>query len=136
MDIKTLITVPIAVGELIDKITILEVKVKRLNNPEQVEAARTELLTLRKIKDENLAPSAELISLHDHLKTTNDFLWDLEDEIRRSLNGVGGSHSRAIGLIAAIHRKNDERARFKKQLNELYNSQIVEVKKYAHQDEV
>jgi len=134
MEVKTLINVPVAVGELIDKITILEVKNKRLTNPEQLEAVAKEMGELKQVAFQQLQPNEEFVQLYDQLMQVNDFLWELEDEIRHSVHK--GSHSKAIALITRIHRKNDERARIKKRLNQITNSSIVEVKKYATQDEV
>lgn len=134
MNIKTLITVPISVGELFDKITILQIKDRRLSNPEQLEAVRQELSELTQIAF-LLQADDEAVRLFEYLKSVNEMLWETEDEIRTSLHR-GGHQLRCVGLIGIIHRKNDERARIKKAINELFKSQIVEVKKYATQDEV
>ena len=136
MEIKTLVTVPIAVGDLFDKITILQVKEKRLANPDQVEVVKHELIALTQIAAAEVKPTPLVTGLIDQLRTVNDFLWDLEDEIRDAMNSSEVGHSRVAGLVGTIHRNNDRRARIKRRLNELTGSQIVEVKKYATQDEV
>lgn len=137
MNIETLVTVPVPVGELMDKITILEVKADKLDNPEQLEAANRELKELNAVAWKKIEqPTPEFVKLFAQLKGINAFLWDLEDEIRNALSGAGSSHARAIGLIGAIHRKNDERARVKKRMNQITNSTLVEVKRYATQEEV
>ena len=76
------VAVETAPGELIDKITILEIKAERMGDPEKVRNVRTELDTLCRARDRTILPSDALASLTAELRSVNEALWDVEDEIR------------------------------------------------------
>jgi hypothetical protein len=121
---------PIAVGELIDKITILEIKSERLGDPTKLQNVRSELELLQRRRDDAIETSDILSALAGKLKEVNIRIWELEDAIRdcerRKDFGDG-----FVKTARAIYRTNDERASLKRQINELTGSEIIEEKSYA-----
>src|SRR5215470_10235287 len=110
------IEVPISAGELIDKITILEVKAERLIDRGKVGNVRAELDLLRTRRDRAIAESAELARLTAELKGVNSRLWDLEDAIRESERQINFGPN-FIAVARSIYRTNDVRAALKRQIN-------------------
>jgi hypothetical protein len=127
---STEIKVPISPGELIDKITILEIKRERLTDPARRVNVDTDLASLVAARDRALRPSARLASLTAELKTVNLALWDVEDEIRRC-EQAGDFGSRFIELARAVYHQNDRRSAIKRVMNELVGSARVEEKVYT-----
>jgi 3-methyladenine DNA glycosylase/8-oxoguanine DNA glycosylase len=124
------ILVEIAPGELLDKITILEIKNERMTDQAKVKNVQVELSILSKTRQEAMATSAELTDLEAQLKAVNERLWDIEDEIRvcERQQDFG---PRFISLARAVYHENDRRAAIKKAINQLLHSRIVEEKSYA-----
>ncbi len=125
-----LIAIPGAVGELIDKITILEIKESRVTDALKLRNIRFELALLRKLKLEAGFSGPKLERLEAELKSANEFLWTIEDslrecEIRRQFD------EEFISLARLVYKSNDQRAGLKKQINHLFNSAIIEEKSYA-----
>jgi hypothetical protein len=120
---------PVSWGELIDKITILEIKVHRLRAPGAKAHARTELALLLDVLAAMPAPPAELVALKSELVTVNRRLWDIEDAIRRK-EASRAFDKEFIELARSVYRTNDERSRIKRIINELMQSVIVEEKQY------
>ena len=124
------ISVDVSAGELIDKITILEIKAERLGDPRKLKNVRTELECLAAARDAAVAAAPEIAELTAKLKTVNERLWTIEDDIRdreRAKDfGTG-----FVALAHAIYRTNDERAAIKRRIDELLGSRIVEEKSYA-----
>jgi chromosome segregation ATPase len=120
------ILVPISVGELIDKITILEIKSERIENARQLENIARELAALRAVR---LGEIAELARLAAELKRVNAQLWEIEDAIR-DCDARGDFGATFIELARAIYRLNDERSRIKKAINIASGSRLVEEKSY------
>lgn len=117
-------------GELIDKITILEIKAERIADPGKLANVHRELRSLTATRDEELAPSPELDEFTAELRRINESLWEIEDDIRDcERNGDFGD--RFIELARAVYRTNDRRAAAKRQINELLGSELVEEKDYA-----
>ncbi len=122
--------VPVSWGELVDKKTILEIKVARLHAPEAVANARRELAALAACM-EALAPRPDgLDALEAALRDVNRRLWDIEDAIRRK-EAQQAFDAAFIALARGVYRSNDERARLKRAINLLLRSGIVEEKQYA-----
>jgi enoyl-CoA hydratase/carnithine racemase len=120
--------VPTSWGELIDKITILEIKVERLTGEQARANAAKELGLLREIAGPVLAKS-ETAALAARLKALNESLWEIEDRIR--------DHERAatfdaafIELARSVYRRNDERGAVKRELNLALGSGLIEEKSY------
>ena len=122
------ILVPISIGELIDKIVILEIKSERIKNANQLANIANELGALRAVRLGNV-DRARLDALGAELKRVNAKLWDVEDAIREcDARGDFGDHF--IELARAVYRFNDERARLKKAINVESGSRLVEEKSY------
>ena len=117
----------ISVGELIDKISILEIKLEKISDPEKNNNIKIELDLLesfyKKIKNN------ELDEIKDKLKNTNLKLWHVEDEIRAcEKNKDFGDNF--IELARSVYITNDQRFDLKNSINELFSSEIKEVKSY------
>ena len=123
------ILIPISPGELLDKITILQIKVERIADPVKVANVKTELDMLSKVWSEAVEADAEITALTAELKSVNEALWEIEDDIRdEERNRRFGE--RFIELARAVYVTNDERANAKKKVNLHLNSTIVEEKSY------
>ena len=121
---------PISWGELVDKITILEIKVERLRSAEAVANARRELTLLLDVLTGMADAPAGLAALRSELGVMNRRLWDIEDEIRAK-EALQSFDARFIELARAVYRTNDERSRIKREINALLRSDIVEEKQYT-----
>ena len=118
-------SVPTSVGELYDKISILEIKAQRIEDPEKLAHANKELTLLREIATQFPADKA----LYEELKGVNETLWDIEDAIRiEESNKRFGDEF--IKLARSVYVTNDRRAEIKRQINLASDSEIVEVKSY------
>lgn len=124
------ILVEISPGELLDKITILEIKSERMTDAVQVKNVQLELAILSRTRQESLPASPQLKELETQLKAVNQRLWDIEDEIRMCERQQDFGQ-RFITLARAIYQENDRRAALKKAVNQLLQSRIVEEKSYA-----
>ncbi len=124
------LSVPIGPGELVDKITILEIKSERLAARDKLVNVRAELAALAKARDAAIAPSPALDELTAALKQVNLSLWQIEDEIR-DCERAADFGPRFIALARAVYRTNDERAALKRRINDLLDADIVEEKSYA-----
>ena len=124
------IEIPVAIGELIDKISILEIKIDRFADVIKTRNARTELDLLVGCRDRSIAPSETLSALSSRLKEVNGRIWDLEDAIRdcerRSDFGVA-----FVTVARRIYHANDERAAIKREINLVAGSNLIEEKSYA-----
>jgi hypothetical protein len=123
------IDIPVGAGELVDKITILEIKRQRLRDPRQLANVAAELASLATARQRWVAPSDELTRLTAALKAVNELLWDIEDDIR-DCERAGDFGPKFIGLARSVYRRNDERALLKRQINELLRSSMIEEKSY------
>ena len=122
------VMVPISVGELIDKIVILEIKSERIKNANQLANIANELGALRAVRLGDV-DRARLDALSAELKRVNANLWDVEDSIREC-DARGDFGDNFIELARAVYRFNDERARLKKAINVESGSRLVEEKSY------
>jgi hypothetical protein len=125
-----LIAVNVSIGELIDKITILEIKAEHFEEPDKLRHVRHELQLLQAARDGAVEPSAQLEALTAELKAVNRQLWRIEDAIRLC------EHRKDFGpefveLARSVYRNNDRRCAIKRQMNELAGSALVEEKSYA-----
>jgi hypothetical protein len=123
------ILIPISPGELLDKITILQIKAERITDPVKVTNVQTELNLLSKVWSETVEIDAEINALTAELKSVNEALWKIEDDIRDEERGRRFGE-RFIELARAVYVTNDERANAKKKVNLHLNSTIVEEKSY------
>jgi hypothetical protein len=122
--------VPISWGELIDKITILEIKQEKLRAGGARENAAHELALLRAVVAEAGEALPGLAALRGELSLVNRRLWDTEDAIRRK-EASRTFDAEFIELARAVYRNNDERSRIKRAINELLGSEIIEEKQYV-----
>ncbi|MBF0270004.1 MAG: hypothetical protein HQL44_15580 [Alphaproteobacteria bacterium] len=124
------ILVEIPAGELIDKITILEIKSERISDAQKLSNIRAELQTLAATRDQAMAPSADLSGLSAKLKAVNEKLWVIEDEIR-DCERARDFGAKFVELARAVYVTNDERANLKREINLLLGSRLIEEKSYA-----
>jgi len=123
------ILAPISVGELIDKITILRIKLERIRAaPAQANVER-ELDRLIEIRARASLDLADLAGLEDELFQVNGRLWDVEDELR-ALEQNGNFGKRFIELARSVYRLNDRRSALKRRINTVTDSTIVDEKSY------
>ena len=120
----------ISVGDLVDKITILQIKSERISDATKLANISYELGVLESILERELGGVAELPQLQQALKAVNERLWVLEDDIREC-ERLGDFDDKFVTCARDIYRTNDERAALKKQLNEAAGSSIVEEKSYG-----
>jgi tetratricopeptide (TPR) repeat protein len=124
------VTVELAPGELIDKITILEIKSERIIDPEKLRNVRTELASLTAARDQGLQGSEKLSRLTAELKAVNEALWQIEDEIR-ACERSRDFGPKFIELARSVYQQNDRRSAIKRQINQLLGSHLIEEKAYT-----
>ncbi|WP_367345207.1 DUF6165 family protein [Stenotrophomonas bentonitica] len=125
------ISVPVSFGELLDKISILQIKSERISDPAKLANIRAELSALEKTWMAHPAGARDIAKLRAELKEINEKLWDIEDNIR--LKDQAGEFDAAfVALARSVYLNNDERARIKKDLNSALGSLFVEEKSYKH----
>ena len=123
------IQIPISPGELLDKITILQIKSERISDPTKVANVNTELAMLSQVWQDNVTIDDTIAALTAELKSINEALWDIEDDIRDEERNKRFS-DRFIELARAVYVTNDQRGDAKKKINLHLNSTIVEEKSY------
>lgn len=128
-----MIRIPVSAGELIDKITILEVKTDRISDPEKLANVRRELEALQAERDRLLGGFSELGALTTALRAVNDQLWDIEDG-KRACEARGDFGEGFIDLARQVYKLNDHRADLKRQINLVTGSQIIEEKSHPAYD--
>jgi hypothetical protein len=124
------IKVPISPGELVDKITILEIKSARMTDPAKLANVRSELEMLQDTWKASAYASHDIASQWAALRAINEKLWDIEDDIR-DLERARTFDRQFIQLARAVYVTNDERAAVKRDINTRLGSKIVEEKSYA-----
>jgi len=123
-------TVAISWGELIDKVTILEIKTERLTSKPALENVRRELARLAGIADAAQDLEPKLVPLRGELKRVNETLWQIEDDIRAK-EAARVFDQDFIALARAVYHNNDRRGVLKQQINALLKSDITEEKQYS-----
>lgn len=124
------VAVPLAPGELLDKISILEIKEARIRDEEKLRHVRHELRELGQTSRRQIPQSREVDHLYEQLKDVNEKLWDIEDEIRR-LEHDSRFDERFVELARSVYVNNDHRAALKRQINHLLGSEYIEQKEYV-----
>ena len=124
-----IIHVPVSPGEVLDKITILEIKSERMDDPDKIANVKRELELLQASWREHVDEDETVVRIHAKLKAINEELWEIEDDIRdkeraREFDEV------FIALARSVYVTNDKRANAKKELNVHLGSEIVEEKSY------
>ncbi len=123
------IQIPISPGELLDKITILQIKSERIKDVAKVSNVKVELDLLSKVWQQSVTTDPQVETLTKELKAINEKLWEIEDDIRdEERNKQFGE--RFIELARSVYITNDDRANAKKKVNLHLKSNIVEEKSY------
>ena len=128
-DHKMLLSIPVSVGEIMDKITILEIKAERILDAEKLANVTAELDTLRPLVTHDALNTASIKALVAELKDINEALWDIEDDIREREYAKDFGEA-FIALARAVYVTNDKRAEVKKQINLATGSTLIEEKSY------
>jgi hypothetical protein len=127
------VEVPISVGELVDKVTILEIKSVNIADESKRANVRRELDALASVLEPILLATPALKPLKDELRTINEALWRIEDDIRdRERRRDFGAPF--VALARSVYQTNDRRAATKRKIDELAGSDLVEEKSYAPYD--
>ena len=119
----------ISAGELIDKITILEIKKIKILNQEKLKEIEKELISLNNTMDRSIDDKSKISSFKEQLKDINLKLWDIEDG-KRIAEKNNNFDSKFIELARNVYKFNDERAKIKFKINQLLGSNIKEVKSH------
>ena len=122
------IKISVGVGELIDKITILEIKQSKISKPEKLKNINHELSLLNQERSQ-LGAKSGLAVLEEALKEINLKLWGIEDEIRLC-ESRGQFDEVFIELARSVYITNDKRCEVKSKINELFDSEVIEEKSY------
>ena len=119
----------ISAGELIDKITILEIKKEKISNKEKLVEVNKELISLNKTLEKSINDESKILSFKNDLKNINLKLWDIEDS-KRLAEKNSQFNEKFIELARSVYKFNDERAKIKLAINNALGSNIKEVKSY------
>tara|TARA_Y100000590_G_C15478144_1_gene922910 strand:- start:347 stop:748 length:402 start_codon:yes stop_codon:yes gene_type:complete len=121
----------ISAGELLDKISILEIKLDKIKNENSLKEISKEHKLLKQVQDSNVEITEKVKHLFNEIKLVNIKLWDIEDKIRIcEKNKEFGKEF--IDLARAVYATNDKRSKIKSEINELVGSNIKEVKQYVN----
>jgi hypothetical protein len=123
------ILIPMSPGELLDKITILEIKSERMSDEGKLRNVRLELSLLNETWTASVTADENVSRIHADLKRINEALWEIEDDIRDK-EKAREFDEKFIELARAVYVTNDQRANAKKELNTYLGSDIVEEKSY------
>ena len=124
------IIVEVSVGELLDKISILEIKKEKITDPESIKFIEKEYLILKNQLDKNIKYDEKLDKLFNKLKKINVTLWEIEDE-KRSYEKNSDFGDKFIKVSRDIHFLNDDRSKVKLEINKITGSLIREIKQYT-----
>jgi len=124
------ILVEVSVGELLDKISILEIKQDKIKDPNKLAFINTEHSILKDQLEKNVQSSSQLEQLFNSLKQINAKLWVIEDD-KRQCEKDKDFGEKFIKLSRDVHFLNDDRAKIKLEINNLTGSKIKEIKEYT-----
>ncbi len=119
----------ISVGELVDKLTILEIKLENIANKDSIKIIEKEFLALKKVDLGNI-DKTEYKNLYVELKSVNRKLWDIENE-KRLCEKNSDFGEKFIQISRDVHFMNDKRAKIKSKINKIFSSNIEEIKEYT-----
>ena len=125
------IIVEVSIGELLDKISILEIKQEKIKDPEKLRFISNEHSILKKQLDDNVKSDDKINDLFQSLKDINARLWVIEDD-KRQCEKVKDFGEKFIKLSRDVHFLNDDRAKIKLEINNLTGSKIREIKEYTN----
>lgn len=124
------LVVPVSWGELLDKISILQIKSERMEDGRKKENVGHELALLEEVRDRQLPAGVDLAELLAGLRQANEQLWEIEDQIRVCEKNQQFDQA-FIKLARSVYTTNDRRAALKYRINVLLGSEIIEEKAYA-----
>ena len=124
------IKIDVSPGELIDKITILQIKADKIQDISKLENVNKELELLTKSLHEGVKITNELKLIMDELQQVNETLWVIEDKIRLQ-EASGKFDTDFIELARAVYKENDKRANLKRKINNVLGSELIEEKSYS-----
>jgi hypothetical protein len=125
------ILTPVSPGELLDKLSILEIKTERIFDAEKLKNVKIEYDLLAQLSDAHIKKTDNIRGLYKALKDVNELLWVIEDDIRDCERNKDFSDT-FIQLARQVYITNDKRALLKKEINQLLGSTIVEEKSYQN----
>ena len=125
------ILVEVSVGELLDKISILEIKKEKISDPESIKFIEKEYLILKDQLNKNVKSDKKLEEFFNNLKKTNLKLWSIEND-KRMCEKNSDFGEKFIDLSREIHFLNDNRSKVKLEINKYTGSQIREIKQYTN----
>ena len=123
------VNIPVSLGELLDKISILEIKSKKISNDLKLTNIKKELNGLKKVLEDLNFNFSETNNLYEELYKINLTLWDIEDSIR-ILEKDKNFGNDFINLARSVYITNDKRFQVKNEINKIFNSEYVEEKSY------
>ena len=120
----------ISAGELLDKISILEIKIDKIKDSSNIAEITKEYKILKEVKDSQIESTEKLEKLYIEIKKINLNLWNIEDQIRicEKKKDFGENF---INLARSVYLNNDKRSKIKSEINKLLGSNIKEIKQYA-----
>ena len=124
------ILIEVSVGELLDKISILEIKKDKIKDPEKLEFIKNELSLLREEFKNNVKSDSKIDKMYQSLKIINLRLWTIEDDKRKCEKEKDFTEN-FIKLSRDVHILNDDRAKIKLEINNHTGSKIKEIKEYT-----
>ena len=119
----------ISAGELIDKITILEIKKNKISDENKLKEIDKELSSLNYTMNKSILEKSKILTFKDQLKEINQKLWEIEDS-KRMAEKNNDFGKEFIELARNVYKLNDERARIKLKINEILGSNIKEIKSH------
>ena len=125
-----MVKIPVSVGELVDKLTILEIKRARMSDPIKVRNVATEYALLQAVLEGAVTTSPLVVVLMAQLQHLNQQLWEVEDALRLA-ESEQRFDERFVALARSVYKLNDQRAATKRAINELVGSPLMEEKSYA-----
>ena len=120
----------ISAGELLDKLSILEIKLNKIKNTALLQEIKKDYNIINEAKNKNINSSNEINVLYTDLKKINEQLWEIEDKIRLCEKN-SDFKDKFIQLARDVYLKNDKRAKIKLEINKILGSNIKEVKQYT-----
>ncbi len=120
----------ISAGELLDKLSILEIKLNKIKDPSFLQEVKKEYDILNKTKNNNINSSDKIDILYKNLKEINEKLWKIENE-KRLCEKNSDFNDKFIQLARNVYIENDKRSKIKLEINKVLGSNIIEVKQYT-----
>ncbi len=120
-----------SIGDLLDKITILEIKMNKIKDKDSLNEINKEYSSLQNTLKKDVKMNEEILALVEKLKKTNLSLWDIEDKLRESEKNKKFDKN-FISLARSVYINNDNRAKIKLKINQLSGSNIKEIKGYSN----